>query len=89
MLISLRRRPSFRLAPRRILSCDGCNLARIQGIVCHETGCYLAWQDPETGEAFPAPCWQCGFDYVPDGPVGRYAVCSDCENPPADDDDDE
>ena len=53
--------------------CDGCNPARINGVLCHESGCPEAWRDA-TRE-----CFECGCDF---SPVGRYdRICPDCLNP--------
>lgn len=54
---------------KRLLICHSCQLLRINGIVCHETGCPDAWRDnrPE--------CKWCGSTFVPDD---RYQIlCSD------------
>lgn len=40
--------------------CDSCQLLRINGVVCHETGCPAAWKDkrPE--------CKWCGTEFKPE-----------------------
>ncbi len=40
--------------------CKSCELLRINGVVCHETGCPEAWRD-KTRE-----CKFCGCDFVPE-----------------------
>jgi hypothetical protein len=54
-------------------ACNGCNPARINGVLCHETGCPDAWRDRARD------CFQCGCDFLPES---RFqSVCSDCANP--------
>lgn len=48
--------------------CDHCDLVRINGIRCHETGCPAAWRD-ETRE-----CKECGSPFEPDD--RRQVFCS-------------
>ncbi len=43
-----------------MMQCRSCQLARINGIVCHETGCPDAWRDEER------ECKECGCDFEPD-----------------------
>lgn len=40
--------------------CDSCQLIKINGVVCHETGCPEAWKD-ESRE-----CVECGMDFQPE-----------------------
>lgn len=40
------------------LRCDQCQLARIQGVVCHETGCPDAWKHRRE-------CRNCPRQYTP------------------------
>ena len=50
--------------------CDGCSPSRINGVLCHETGCQDSWRDSER------ECRECGCDFRP---LERYAaVCDDC-----------
>ncbi len=66
---------------RDAISCDSCQLARINGVVCHETGCPDSWIDPETGEGYEKPCWQCGFGFVPESANqarNKYRECYEC-----------
>ncbi|HNC58637.1 MAG TPA: hypothetical protein PLP33_24630 [Leptospiraceae bacterium] len=57
----------------RHYSCDSCQLLRINGKVCHETGCPEAWKD-ETIE-----CNECGCNFEPEMKGQKY--CSDhCYN---------
>lgn len=67
--------------PKTVARCQSCNLARINGVLCHETGCPDAWRDRA------ATCFQCGYDFTPDTRFQR--VCEDCLNPPDDDWDDD
>lgn len=54
-------------------SCDSCQLVRINGVVCHETGCPDAWKD-EIRE-----CEECGSEFKPES---RLQYCCDdyCSN---------
>lgn len=52
-------------------SCEQCLLLRINGIVCHESGCPLAWRD-ETRE-----CKECGSNFTPEG-RGEHFCCDEC-----------
>ena len=45
--------------PRRI-TCHSCELVRINGLVCHETGCPDAWRDSKR------ECKWCGSTFVPE-----------------------
>lgn len=50
--------------------CDQCEPVRINGTVCHETGCPDAWRDESI------ECRECGFNFIRDE---RYqTVCTDC-----------
>ena len=60
------------------MKCDQCEVARINGIACHEEGCPNSHLDPITGDPNPVECWECGFEFVPDGKVSRHALCPDC-----------
>jgi len=52
------------------MSCSQCQLMRIQGIVCHEIGCPLAYKDQLY------ECEICGNDFPPEN---RWdVVCEDC-----------
>ena len=44
---------------RRIV-CHSCELVRINGLVCHETGCPDAWRDSNR------ECKECGTKFVPE-----------------------
>ena len=44
---------------KRRLRCDQCQLARIQGVVCHEIGCPDAWKGSVK------ECKACGDDFRP------------------------
>lgn len=61
------------------MQCDQCQLARIQGLVCHETGC------PNSGKTWDADreawikyveCFECGFDVE----QGTHCDCQDFED---------
>ncbi len=52
--------------------CDGCSPARINGTLCHETGCPDAWRDAAR------ECDWCGIDFAPED---RHAKnCPDCQH---------
>lgn len=50
--------------------CDGCSPSRINGVLCHETGCLYAWKD------HTRPCFQCGCGFYPTDRFNK--VCDDC-----------
>lgn len=52
--------------------CDSCQAMRINGVLCHEQGCPDAWRGK------PAPCFECGCDFIPESAPTRYSVCPDC-----------
>lgn len=54
------------------LSCDSCQLARIQGVLCHERGCPCAWRDVRT------ECQSCGCEFIPD--EKGQTLCSGCQD---------
>ncbi len=62
-----------------MIRCDQCNSATINGVYCHETGCPKSWLD-ENGEAAPFPCWECGFDFIPEEKPFKHITCSDCQS---------
>jgi len=41
------------------MSCDQCELLRINGVLCHETGCPEAWRD------YGRECQWCGTIFPP------------------------
>lgn len=43
-----------------MVGCDQCELLRINGVVCHETGCPNAWRDEER------ECEWCGTKFKPE-----------------------
>ena len=45
-------------ARTKTIRCEQCQLARIQGVLCHETGCPLAWKQR-------TECRECDRVYVP------------------------
>lgn len=49
--------------------CDGCQIAYINGVRCHEHGCPEAWKDK------PVECFECGCDFLPTERGQR--ICSD------------
>lgn len=61
--------------------CESCQVIRINGVACHETGCRNSWIDPDTGIGYPAPCWECGCDFIPENRPSKYSLCQDCLNP--------
>ena len=72
--------------------CPDCNLAyarlgRIGGYF-HEEGCPSDWKDRH-GIGLPAPCWNCGYDFIPEERPHRYSLCPDCLDPELMEDDDE
>jgi len=48
------------------LRCTSCQLVRINGVVCHETGCSVAWRD------YKRECKNCGRSFKP---KERNQVC--------------
>ena len=60
------------------MKCDQCEVARINGIACHEEGCPNSHLDPITGDPHPVECGECGCDYVPEVKVNWGALCPDC-----------
>ena len=48
------------------MACSSCELLRITGVVCPETGC------PET----PRECKWCGQDFAPEAGATRATCCS-------------
>lgn len=61
------------------ITCNSCQLVRINGVVCHETGCPESWRNPVTGRGYPVPCWQCGYDFEPEDKANRHSRCPDCQ----------
>lgn len=55
------------------MCCDQCELARINGVLCHETGCPLAYRDSVR------ECRECGCDFSPESRHQR--ICAGCANP--------
>ncbi len=51
--------------------CDSCEIARINGVRCHETGCPESWRD-EIRE-----CPWCGSEFEPEDRTQRFC-CEDC-----------
>lgn len=49
------------------MQCQSCQLVRINGVVCHETGCPDAWRDDLR------ECKWCGQDFAPEH--GRQTCC--------------
>jgi len=53
------------------MSCESCEIAYINGMRCHETGC------PESWRGLHKKCFECGCDFVPEN--SRFeSVCLDC-----------
>lgn len=46
----------------RVHRCDSCQMVRINGVACHETGCPDAWRDCQR------ECKWCGTEFVPGHP---------------------
>lgn len=40
--------------------CDSCEVLRINGVLCHETGCPKSYVDPGTGKGYKKECRFCG-----------------------------
>lgn len=49
--------------------CSGCELSRIQGVICHETGCPEAWRSELRD------CPNCGSEFIPESRWQRF--CDD------------
>lgn len=45
--------------------CDQCQVVRINGVACHETGCPNSWKDPITDQPHPSECRWCGTMFTP------------------------
>jgi hypothetical protein len=58
------------------ITCDQCQLARIQGVICHETGCpnMRAKWDGERWVKY-RECFECGCDVT----VGEVCDCQSVE----------
>ena len=52
------------------MRCPQCQIAYINGIRCHETGCPEAWKD------YDRECDHCGCDFRPEERYQRF--CSPC-----------
>ena len=50
--------------------CDGCAPSRINGVLCHESGCPDAWRD------YQVACYTCGDGFFPE--EKGIMVCPDC-----------
>lgn len=84
------------IATKQRITCDSCQLARINGVVCHETGCRNSrsrW-DAESGEWIKQrECFECGCTVDADDPCcdaerdeepdhnDEVLCCPDCERP--------
>lgn len=68
-------------------SCDQCEIATINGVLCHEQVCPDAWKD------YSFECCECGCEFYRSSP--RDCLCFDCSSneweaePSEDGDDDE
>lgn len=50
---------------RARIACDSCNLARINGVLCHEAGCRnerSKWDVESQSWVRMVKCWVCGYD---------------------------
>ncbi len=54
------------------LSCDSCQLVRIQGVLCHERCCPCAWKDEKT------ECQSCGCEFIPEEKGQK--LCDSCRD---------
>lgn len=61
---------------KKRLRCDSCQLAVINGTVCHETGCPDSWIDPRTGEGKKRECTWCGGQFVPEDKYDKFCDLS-------------
>jgi len=50
--------------------CDQCQALMINGVLCHEQGCPIAWKD------YNRECYECGCDFRPT--ERDQQVCLDC-----------
>ncbi len=55
------------------ITCDQCQLLRINGVVCHETGCPNAWKDSKR------ECKWCGKEFRPKHQA-QQVCCKPCWN---------
>lgn len=51
--------------------CDSCEAVRINGILCHETGCPDAWK------GYKKECKWCGSEFLPEE-KHQTCCCEDC-----------
>jgi hypothetical protein len=49
--------------------CNSCSPSRINGVLCHESGCPDAWRDR------PLTCISCGATYYARGSHGSGRLC--------------
>lgn len=61
----------------RISSCTDCDVVRINGVTCHETGCPSAHIDPDTGQPYRVECMECGSLFEPES-RGDWYCNDDC-----------
>lgn len=55
-------------------ACGSCQALMINGVYCHEIGCPEAWRTRKV------PCWECGYDFLPETRPNKYSLCPDCAN---------
>lgn len=55
------------------MSCDSCAQVRINGVLCHETGCPNAWKDAEVF------CEFCDSQFKPET-KGQQFCCDSCQD---------
>ena len=52
--------------------CDGCAPSRINGVLCHESGCPDAWRD------YTKACFYCGCEFLRSD--RHQTICEDCQS---------
>ena len=73
--------PKHKLGHPTRLHCDQCEALAINGVATHETGCPNSHIDLISGKPHKIECFECGYDYTPEGRVHRTnAICPDCRS---------
>ena len=62
------------------MKCDQCQAIRIQGIICHETGCPNSHIDLDTGKPYHKECKWCGSEFELQEKYQEFccAECAEC-----------
>ena len=57
------------------MKCNQCQAIRINGIICHETGCPNSHINLNTGKPYGKECAWCGTEFEPEDKHQKF--CSD------------